>query len=118
MAELQAPVQLFSWRKLEELEVVTHAMHHGMMRRIVKGWISKIQWPSANPATVPWLDSRFLCTRLAFLNQCGLANFKISKSRCLGRWVICLAVWLGGAFLVDSLLLISYSAWGTPSAEK
>ena len=34
MAELQAPVQLFSWMKLEELEVVSHAMHHGMMRRI------------------------------------------------------------------------------------
>ena len=29
VAELQAPVQLFSWRKLEELEVISHAMHHG-----------------------------------------------------------------------------------------
>ena len=28
VAELQAPVQLFSWRKLEELEVVPYAMHH------------------------------------------------------------------------------------------
>ena len=43
VAELQAPVQLFSWRKLEELEVIPYAMHHGMMRRI--------PLPSANPAT-------------------------------------------------------------------
>ena len=34
VAEMQAPVQLFSWRKLEELEVISYAMHHGMMRRI------------------------------------------------------------------------------------
>ena len=52
MAELDGPVQLFSWRKLEELEVVTHAMHHGMMRRI--------QWPSANPTTVPGLGGSLL----------------------------------------------------------
>ena len=34
VAEFQAPVQLFSWRKLEELEVISHALHHGVMRRI------------------------------------------------------------------------------------
>ena len=43
VAELQAPVQLFSWRKLEELKVVSYVMHHGMVRRI--------PLPSANPAT-------------------------------------------------------------------
>ena len=84
VAELDSPVQLFSWRKLEELEVMSYDMHHGMIRRI--------QWPSANPATVPGLGSRFLCTWLAFLNQCGLA------------------VWLGGVFFVDSLLSIFYLA--------
>ena len=44
MAELQAPVQLFSW-EVGELETIPYAMHHGMMRRIYL--------PSANPATVP-----------------------------------------------------------------
>ena len=34
VVELDGPVQLFSWRKLEELEVISYAMHHGMMWRI------------------------------------------------------------------------------------
>ena len=45
MVELDGPVQLFSWRKPEELESVSYAMHHGMMRRIY------IPLPAANAAT-------------------------------------------------------------------